>query len=98
MVDIQNRDNEFGFPRRTDEILQEDSRYPPLCTQREATSGKNLNEILVLRKKKPEIQVQMLKFDSVPEYYDRSHNIEIMLLPGGNLCSEGRFSHTSELH
>ena len=46
---------------------KKDSRCPPPCTKRRAASGKNLNQDLQQKKKKPEIHVQILEFDKIPE-------------------------------
>ena len=46
-------------------FCNEDSRYLPLSTMREATSGANLNNIHQKKRKKPEIQIQMSKLDKI---------------------------------
>ena len=44
---------------------KKDTRYPPLCTKLEATSGNHFNKHLQ-KKEKREIQVQILKLDKMP--------------------------------
>ena len=43
---------------------KKDSRYPPLCEKPKTTSDENLS-FLQKQKKKPEIQIQMLKLDTI---------------------------------
>ena len=54
-VNILKRNNEFVFPRKS---CKKDSSHPPLCTEREPTSGMDLNTIFK-KKKKPEFSVAL---------------------------------------
>ena len=61
---------------------KKNSCFPP-CTKREETLGRNRNKFL-RRKKKREIQVQMLKFDKISGVLWESTCIGIMWLQGRN--------------
>ena len=41
------------------------NRYPPLCAKRVATTCENLSKNLQKKKKKPEMQIQMLKLNKI---------------------------------
>ena len=77
-------------------LARGDSRYPPLCTKRGATSSEDLKNMLQ-EKKKPEIQVQIVEarqdhWSLVGGYTCRYH-----VAPRRKLFVP-RFSDTFELH
>ena len=77
-VDIQTRDNEFVFPCRTGEIVQEGQPLRTAVHTLAATQVENLSKFL-LQKKKPDIQIQMSKVDKqdfgsiMVDYMCRNH-------------------------
>ena len=56
------------------------NRYPPLSTWLEATPRWNFRKFLQREKKKPEIQIQMAKFDKISGAFWEITKIRIMLL------------------
>ena len=62
--------------------FKKDSRYPPLCTKRCATSCENLSNLLQNRKEKPEIQIS--KLEKISAVLGEITCIGIMLLQGRN--------------
>ena len=77
-----NRDNEFVFHAQRPKYFKKDSRYPQLCTKRRASSGKDCKKNLSKKKDKPQIQVQILKFDKISGVVRDIAYIGIMLLQG----------------
>ena len=75
----QKRNDEFVFPCRTGEILQEGQPLSTVVYRAGPTSGNTFNSNLQKKKKeKPEIQVQILNLDKISEvqceiYLYRNH-------------------------